>query len=126
MLEILQVAQRVDDLDRAIAFYAELLGEQPAAVFAESKLAFFNAGLTRIMLTHEAPSTVLYLRVDDARERVEAMRADGVRVIAEPHVIHSHTTDAIGPNDTDEVMAFVEDSEGNPVALCSFEARHTP
>ena len=37
-----QVAQHVDDLDRAIAFYSRLLGEPPIATFDPPGLSFFG------------------------------------------------------------------------------------
>ena len=50
---------------------------------------------------------------------VERLRADGVSVVSEPHVIFSHENDRLGPAGTDEWMAFFEDSEGNTVGLVS-------
>jgi methylmalonyl-CoA/ethylmalonyl-CoA epimerase len=57
------------------------------------------------------------------RTRIEQLRADGVRVTSEPHVIFEHTDDTLGPAGTEEWMAFVEDSEGNSVGLISHARR---
>jgi methylmalonyl-CoA/ethylmalonyl-CoA epimerase len=62
---------------------------------------------------------LIYLKVDDVRATVEELRADGVEIVSEPHVIFSHTDDALGPAGTDEWMAFITDSEGNTVGLVS-------
>jgi methylmalonyl-CoA/ethylmalonyl-CoA epimerase len=66
---------------------------------------------------------MLYLEVDDVRERLEELRADGVVVAEEPHVIFSHPDDTLGPSGTDEWMAFVRDSEDNLVGLVSRSPR---
>ena len=125
-MEILQVAQHADDLDRAAAFYERLLGSPPAARFDPPGLLFFNVGVSRLLLERGAPSAVLYFSVTNVATRVEELRASGVRVVGEPHVIFSHTDDTLGPAGTDEWMAFVEDSEGNTVGLISHEPRHDP
>lgn len=125
-MEILQVAQHADDLDRAAAFYENLLGETAAARFDPPGLLFFNIGIGRLLLEKGAPSALVYLQVDDVAETVERLRGDGVTVVTEPHVIFTHQDDAIGPAGNDEWMAFIEDSEGNTVGLVSYEPRHDP
>lgn len=125
-LEILQIAQRVENLERAAAFY-ELLLETPRIASPNfPTLVFFNLGVARLLLDERASSTVLYVLVDDVRAQVERLRASGVEITQEPHVVFTHEDDLLGPADTDEVMAFVRDSEGNTVALASHEPRHTP
>ena len=125
-MEILQVAQHADDLDRAAAFYENLLGETAAARFDPPGLLFFNIGIGRLLLDKAAPSALVYLQVDDVAETVERVRGDGVKVVTEPHVIFTHQDDTIGPAGNDEWMAFIEDSEGNTVGLVSYEPRHDP
>jgi methylmalonyl-CoA/ethylmalonyl-CoA epimerase len=115
-----QVAQHADDLDRAAAFYERLLGSPPLARFDPPGLLFFALGDgTRLLLEQGAPSALLYLEVDDVRDRIEELRADGVTVDAEPQVVFSHEDATLGPAGTDEWMAFVRDSEGNLVGLVS-------
>jgi methylmalonyl-CoA/ethylmalonyl-CoA epimerase len=118
-MDLVQVAQRVDDLDRAEAFYADLLGATAAARFDPPGLVFFHLGPTRLLLDRVAPSALLYLGVPDVRETIEALRSRGVEIEGEPHVIFRHTDDAIGPAGTDEWMAFIKDSEDNTVGLVS-------
>ena len=125
-MEILQVAQHADDLDRAAAFYEQLLGGPPAARFDPPGLLFFNVGVSRLLLEKGAPSSLVYFSVSSVPSRIEELRAAGVRVVGEPHVIFSHTDDTLGPAGTDEWMAFIEDSEGNTVGLVSHEPRHDP
>ncbi|WP_022884514.1 VOC family protein [Glaciibacter superstes] len=125
-MEILQVAQHADDLDRAAAFYEVLLGGPPAARFDPPGLLFFNVGRSRLLLERAAPSALVYLQVGDVRQSVEDLRMRGVQIIDEPHVIFTHVDDSIGPAGTDEWMAFIRDSEGNTVGLVSHEPRHDP
>ncbi len=119
-----QVAQHADDLDRAAAFYERLLGTPPLARFDLPGLLFFGLGDgTRLLLEQAACSAMLYLFVDDVPARIEQLRADGVVVESEPHVIFSHTDDTLGPSGSDEWMAFIRDSEGNLVGLVSHAPR---
>ncbi|CAN7185325.1 VOC family protein [Terrabacter sp. LjRoot27] len=114
---LVQIAQHADDLGRATAFYRDLLGAPPLATFDPPGLVFFDLGGVRLLLDQGAPSALLYLRVDDIDGTVERLRAAGVEVRGEPHVIFGHDDDALGPAGTEEWMAFVVDSEGNLVGL---------
>jgi len=125
-VELIQVAQRAEDLDRAVRFYERLLGEPAVARFEPPGLVFFQLQGVRLLLDDEAPSALLYLHVGDVRARVEALRAEGVEVVGEPNVIFVHADDTLGPAGTAEVQAFVRDSEGNMVGLVGFETREPP
>jgi methylmalonyl-CoA/ethylmalonyl-CoA epimerase len=116
-VDIVQVAQHADDLDRAQHFYERLLGTSAAARFDPPGLLFFVLGGTRLLLDREAPSALLYLRVTELRERIETLRRDGVTVESDPHVIFTHGDDSLGPAGHDELHAFIRDSEGNLVGL---------
>ena len=117
MPRLVQVAQRATDFDATTAFYADLLGVQPVATFDPPGLAFFDLDGVRLLLERGATSSLLYLEVDDVEQRVEHLRALGVEVETEPHVIFEHEDDRLGPAGTQEWMAFVRDSEGNLVGL---------
>src|SRR3954471_16810408 len=114
---LVQIAQHADDLGRATAFYSDLLGAEPLATFDPPGLVFFDLGGVRLLLERGAPSALHYLRVDDLDDTVERLRAVGVEVRSEPHLIFGHGDDTLGPAGTDEWMAFVVDSEGNLVGL---------
>jgi len=116
-----QVAQRATDLDRAAAFYTDLLGAPPTGRFDPPGLLFFRLGDTRLLLEAGAPSAMLYLQVESVRDRIEALRAQGVTIDTEPHVIFTHEDDSLGPAGTDEWMGFIRDSEDNLVGLVSHE-----
>src|SRR5215212_8746564 len=118
-MSLTQVAQHADNLDRAAAFYEALLGKPPLARFDPPGLVFFSIGETRLLLEQGASPAVIYIGIDDVRVRIEELRAAGVEVVAEPHVIFQHTDDTLGPAGTDEWMAFIRDSETNLVGLVS-------
>ncbi len=121
-MKLIQVAQHVDDLDRAVAFYEELLGHQAAARFDPPGLAFFDLDGIRLLLDRVAPTSLIYLAVDDVRERTEQLRAADVHIDTDPHVIFQHEDDTLGPAGTNEWMSFIRDSEGNTVGLVSRSA----
>jgi methylmalonyl-CoA/ethylmalonyl-CoA epimerase len=118
-MRLVQIAQHASDLRRAADFYAALLGAEARALFDPPGLLFFDLDGVRLLLEAGAPSSLLYLSVPDVRKSVEELRSRGVEIIAAPQVIFSHTTDELGPADTDEWMAFIRDSEGNTVGLVS-------
>ena len=120
MTRLVQVALRATDLGRAAAFYGDLLGVGPSGRFEPPGLLFFDLGGTRLLLEGNAPSSMLYLEVSDVRRTVEDLR-DRVEVVTEPHPIFTHEDDVLGPAGTTEWQAFVTDSEGNLLALVSFE-----
>jgi methylmalonyl-CoA/ethylmalonyl-CoA epimerase len=120
-VDLVQVAQHADDLDRAAAYYSELLGAAPTGRFDPPGLLFFDLGGTRLLLERGAPSTILYLRVDSVRDSVERLRAAGAPIETEPHMVFSHRDDSLGPAGSDEWQAFVRDSEGNLLGLVSQE-----
>ena len=118
-MRVLQIAQRAEDLDRARQWYERFLDQEAAASFDPPGLLFFVLGDVRLLLDRGAPTALHYFEVDDVRTRIEELRADGVRVTTEPHVIFSHEDGLLGAAGTDEWQAFVEDSEGNQVGLVS-------
>jgi methylmalonyl-CoA/ethylmalonyl-CoA epimerase len=122
-VELVQVAQRAEDLDRAVRFYEQLLGAPPAARFEPPGLVFFDLGTVRLLLERGAPPALLYLHVSNVRARVEQLRADGVEVVGEPQIIFVHEDTTLGPAGYAEVQAFVRDSEGNLVGLVGFEGQ---
>lgn len=120
-MRVLQVAQKASDLDRAAAFYTNLLGVGPVGRFDPPGLLFFRAGETRLLLEANAASALLYFEVPSVRVRIEELRGAGVPIETEPHVIFTHADDALGPAGTDEWHAFIRDPEGNLVGLVSQE-----
>ena len=120
-IDLVQVAQHADDLDRASEFYEALLGAPPVARFDPPGLVFFVVGNVRLLLNQAAPPSTIYLRTSDLRARIEQLRAGGVTIVSEPHAIFTPETDALGPAGHTELQAFIRDSEGNTVGLVGFE-----
>lgn len=107
-----QVSRSVADIEAACAWYSDILGLKPLYRFG--KLAFFDCGDTRLMLSAEsgvAPESILYLRVDRIDTAHTALAERGVEFFGAPHLIHRHA------DGTEEWMAFFKDPEGRPLAL---------
>jgi len=110
-----QISRTVGDLPRAERWYGEVLGLRHLYTFG--KLAFFDCGGTRLLLTEEAaPSdaeSILYFRVADIVLAHRQLQGKGVEFVNAPHLIHRHTDGA------EEWMAFFKDPEGRPLAIMS-------
>lgn len=119
-MRLLQVAQHADDLDRAADFYTVLLDAPPVARFDPPGLLFFDLDGTRLLLDRAAPSSLLYLRVDNVHEVIE--RLSGIaEVVSPPAVIFVHEDDTLGPAGHEEWQAFIRDTEGNTVGLVAWQ-----
>lgn len=116
-MAVIQIAQRATDLARAQAFYEDLLGVPATAAFDPPGLVFFMLDGTRLLLDRVAPSALHYFSVTDIDAEVARLRAAGVPIETEPHVIFSHADDSLGPAGAAEWQAFIKDSEGNLVGL---------
>ena len=85
-----QIAITVDDLARAKDFYQNILGMK--FLFEAGHLAFLQCGDVRLMLTTpEKPGprggTILYYKVDEIHATCAAIKARGVSLLEEPHLI---------------------------------------
>ena len=114
-----QVAQRVDDLDRAVAFYRDVLGLTLIARYDPPGLAFFDLGGPRLLLEQGASPALLYLYVADVRETYAELGEQGVTLDSEPHVVFDDEAGTFGPAGQAEWLAFFRDSEDNLVGLMS-------
>jgi methylmalonyl-CoA/ethylmalonyl-CoA epimerase len=109
-----QIAINVNDLQRAIAFYRDILGL--TYLFEIPQAAFFRIGETRLMLgtaedpEFDHPASTLYYQVDDLDAAHRALVEKGAKVEHEPHLI------ARMP-DHDLWMSFFRDSENNLLGL---------
>jgi methylmalonyl-CoA/ethylmalonyl-CoA epimerase len=115
-LVLRQVAQRAADLDRAVAFYGDVLGLELLARFDPPGIAFFDLGGTRLLLEGGAPSAILYLATDDIEAAVERLERQGVEILERPQMIQRDDAGDFGPPGHEEWMAFFSDSEGNTLA----------
>jgi methylmalonyl-CoA/ethylmalonyl-CoA epimerase len=112
-----QVALGVEDMDRAEAFYGEVLGLRRIARFDPPGLLFFDLGNVRLLLEAGAPPSLLYLEVPDIDEAWAELGAKGVTLEDGPHVIFTDDAGTFGPAGAEVWMAFFRDSEGNLVGL---------
>jgi DNA-binding CsgD family transcriptional regulator/catechol 2,3-dioxygenase-like lactoylglutathione lyase family enzyme len=116
---IAQIARSVQDIKQAEEWYKNLLGLPHLYTFG--KLAFFDCGGTRLMLSQESaavPESILYLRVDDIAAAYELFKSRGVEFINAPHLIHKHA------DGTEEWLCMFKDPEGRPLGLMA-RARST-
>jgi catechol 2,3-dioxygenase-like lactoylglutathione lyase family enzyme len=110
-----QIAMAARDLDRAVAFYRDVLG-LPFLFKAPPALAFFDCGGVRLLLDVPAdkefdhPGSILYFSVEDIHATHRLLTGRGVSFRKEPHLL------ARLP-DREVWMAFFDDTEGNTLAL---------
>jgi methylmalonyl-CoA/ethylmalonyl-CoA epimerase len=111
-----QIAINAYDVDRATAFYRDILGLRH--LFRAGQLSFFDCGGVRLMLDKpenpefDHPSSILYFQVADIAAAFQRLKSGGAKFDDEPHVI------ARMP-DHDLWMTFFRDTEGNVLALMS-------
>jgi DNA-binding CsgD family transcriptional regulator/catechol 2,3-dioxygenase-like lactoylglutathione lyase family enzyme len=109
-----QISRTVSDIGQTEAWYRDVLGLEHLYTF--DKLAFFDCGGTRLMLTErdlQPAESILYLRVPDIQAAHAALSARGVVFVGAPHMIHRHA------DGTEEWMAFFNDLEERPLAIMS-------
>jgi catechol 2,3-dioxygenase-like lactoylglutathione lyase family enzyme len=114
-----QIARAVDNLERAQAWFKDVLGLPH--LYTYGKLAFFDCGGTRLMLEDRSilevanlrNDSVLYFRVADIHRAHDELRERGIQFTDAPHMIAKH------PDGTEEWMAFFRDSEGAMLAIMS-------
>ncbi|MFN7994665.1 MAG: VOC family protein [Bryobacteraceae bacterium] len=112
-----QLAINVHDVDRAVAFYRDSLGMR-FLFQAPPKLAFFDCGGVRLMLTvpekaeFDHPSSIVYFKVSDIQAVAGTLKSRGVEFEGPPHLIASMP-------DHDLWMAFFRDADRNLLGLMS-------
>ena len=112
-----QIAIPVTDVDRAIAFYRDVLG-LTFLFQAGPNLAFFDCGGVRILLDkpEEAElakhSSVIYFSVTDIRGSFAEVTERGAEVVDPPHLIAKLP-------DREVWMGFFRDPDKNLLALMS-------
>ena len=116
LAQIGQIAVPVADVERAIAFYRDVLGMR-FLFKAPPGLGFFDCAGVRLMLDEPAKAqagraSVIYYKVPDLHAAFEALTARGAKFEAKPHLI------ARLP-DHELWMAFLRDPDKNLLALMS-------
>jgi len=111
-----QIAINVHDVDRATAFYRDVLALPH--LFRAGHLSFFNCGGMRLMLSPpEKPEfdhagSILYFQVENIHAAFQRLKLAGVKFEDEPHLIARMSTHELW-------MTFFHDTEGNLLALMS-------
>ncbi len=112
-----QIAINAHDVERAAAFYQDVLGLK-LLFKAPPGLAFLACGGVRLMLSRpekpelDHPSSILYFAVPEIQAAHATMKEKGVHFEDEPHMIAKMS-------DHDLWMVFFRDSEGNLMGLMS-------
>ena len=112
-----QIFVNVKDLDRAVAFYRDILGMK-FLFQAPPAMAFFDCDGIRLLLgvadrpEINHPASIIYYKVDDIERVYEVFKARGVEFIVKPHLVAPMPT-------YDLWLADFKDSEGNFCALMS-------
>ena len=119
-MKIRQIALGCKDLNRAQDFYSRLLGTEPTAVFNPPGLCFFDLEGTRLLIEVGGPASLIYLEVPDVKTAVTDLRERGFKITSEPHIVFPDPK-GVFDQPGNEWLAFIEDSEGNPVGLMSRE-----
>ena len=112
-----QLLVPIDDFERGVAFYRDVLG-LPFLFAAPPQMAFFMCGAVRLLVGVPPPgqkaqrSCAIYFRVSDIKGVHAALTGQGVRFLADPHVVHRT------PN-AELWLAEFTDPDGNQLALMS-------
>ena len=111
-----QISINVHDLQRATAFYRDVLGLP--LLFTVPNLAFFDCAGVRLMLSRaespefDHPSSILYFRVPNLNASYQRLVELGAQIFAPPRLIAPMPT-------YDLWMAAFRDTEGNIHKLMS-------
>ena len=112
LTEVGQIAVTVEDVERATAFYRDVLGVP--FLFDAPGLAFFDLGGIRLMLSRPEgvgpSSSLLYFRAADIQASYETLLSHGVNFIETPQVVHRTDNYELS-------IASFYDSEGNVMAI---------
>ena len=113
--QIGQVRIEVTDVERAVAFYRDVLGMP--FLFAFPGMGFFDLDGVRLMLVEPegrafGGESAIYYRVDDIAAAHATLEGRGVTFDDSPHIVHRDAA-------YDLWMAFFRDPDRNVLALMS-------
>lgn len=105
-----QIGIQVDNLDRAVSFYRDVLGLR--LLFKAGGMVFFQVGEARLMIEHGTPGRSATLYFDDSElERNQArLEAQGIKFAGPIEIVQR--TDSY-----DLKLLEFSDPDGNPLAL---------
>jgi len=116
-----QLLVPVDNLERGVAFYRDVLG-LTFLFEAPPQMAFFACGTVRLLVGVMPPNqkaqrgSAIYFRVEDIQGTFSSLKDKGVQFVAEPHVVNRTPTSELW-------LAEFVDPDGNQLALMSDVAR---
>jgi predicted enzyme related to lactoylglutathione lyase len=119
-----QILVPVDDFERGIAFYRDVLG-LPLLFSAPPQMAFFMCGDVRLLVGVPPPgqearrSATIYFRVNDVNGVHATLTGHGVRFQTAPHTVHRTPSAELW-------LAEFTDPDGNQLALMSEVAASRP
>ncbi len=120
ILSIGQIHISVTDIDRAVAFYRDVLGLKFLFQVQGQPMAFFDCGGVRLYLGVPSDpkykaNSFLYYRVDDIDAAYKRLLKNGVKFMSEPRLIHK--------TDKSELwMTGFQDPDGNNAQIMSDKA----
>jgi len=105
-----QIAIQVTDLDRATAFYRDVLGLQQ--LFVANDMVFFAVGDARLMIVHGKPgqSTIVYFDDPDLERSRVRLETNGVKFAGPIEIVQRTNAFEL------KLLEFT-DPDGNPLAL---------
>ena len=113
----------VDDFERGVAFYRDVLG-LPFLFAAPPQMAFFTCGPVRLLVGVMPPGqkaqrgSAIYFRVKDINAVFSSLKSNGVDFVASPHVVSRTPKSELW-------LAEFTDPDGNQLALMSEVASQT-
>jgi methylmalonyl-CoA/ethylmalonyl-CoA epimerase len=114
----------VDDFERGVTFYRDVLG-LPFLFAAPPQMAFFMCGAVRLLVGVLPPGqaaqrgSAIYFRVSDIGAVHAHLSANGVHFTQAPHLVHRTETATLW-------LAQFVDPDGNQLALMSEVPLPTP
>lgn len=115
--KIAQLLIPIDDFDKGVAFYRDVLGI-PFLFAAPPQMAFFNCGGVRLLVGVRQPGhtpqrgSTIYFQVPNIGAVFASLKGQGVHFLAEPHIVHRTPTFELW-------LAEFTDLDGNQLALMS-------
>ncbi len=114
---VVQVLVPIEDYDRGMAFYRDILGI-PFLFAAPPQMAFFVCGSVRLLVGVMPPGqnarcgSVIYFQVSDIQAVFSTLRLAGVAFVSNPHMINRSPKSELW-------LAEFNDPDGNHLALMS-------
>ena len=111
-----QMAVNAHDVERATAFYRDVLGM--THLFAVPGMSFFDCGGIRLMLGEatkeefDHPASIIYYTVEDIAAAHETLVERGASFDSAPFMVHK-------TEEAELWMAFLRDTEDNLLAMMS-------